>query len=242
MKIYLVIGAFGDGGITTAMFNRAAMFNDAGHDCVILHLDYKPDFDAYIADLRKHGRLRQDITVQNPYTELMKAATTSAAVLRHDAASAYRSGPMGEGIVRYYTADDRLLKKATFDSESRLRVLDTYAGVEGTFLYFEYSAAGWKEREARHEAGTLVEEHYFTPDGKTCLIRQMDRDTGAQAAIQSFGADGGGSQMYKNNTAWHTAWFEQLQHRRTRSQYSFATAPVALRRSSTSRRAWRVKL
>lgn len=31
MKVYLVIGAFGDGGITTAMFNRAAMLNDAGH-------------------------------------------------------------------------------------------------------------------------------------------------------------------------------------------------------------------
>jgi glycosyltransferase involved in cell wall biosynthesis len=192
------------------MFNRAAMFNDAGHDCTITHLDYKPDFDGYIADLRKHGRLREDVKVKNPFTELMELATTSAAVIRPDAASAYRSGPMGEGIIRYSTADDRLLKKATFDSESRLRALDTYAEVEGDYSHAEYSAAGWKERESTYTGGTLAEEHYFTPDGKTYLIRQVDPGTGAQAAIQTFGADGGGSRMYKTNTAWHTAWFEQL--------------------------------
>jgi len=208
MNIYLVIGAFGDGGITTAMFNRAAMFNDAGHDCTILHLDYRPDFDAYIADLRKHGRLRADIAIKNPYTELMKAATTSTAVVRHDAATAYRSGPMGEGIVRYSTADDRPLKKATFDSESRLRALDTYTDVEGDYSHAEYSTAGWKELESTFTGGTVTEEHYFTPDGKTYLIRQMDPGTGAQAAIQPFGP--GQKALYKNNTAWHTAWFEQL--------------------------------
>jgi len=208
MNIYLVIGAFGDGGITTAMFNRAAMFNDAGHDCTILHLDYRPDFETYIADLRKHGRLREDITVRNPYTDLMKAATTSTAVLRHDAASAYRSGPMGEGIVRYSTADDRPLKKATFDSESRLRALDTYTDIEGNFSHAEYSALGWKERETKHSGGTAVEEEYFTPDGKTYLIRQMDPDTGAQAAVQPLAP--GQTGLFKNNTAWHTAWFEQL--------------------------------
>ena len=210
MKIYLVIGAFGDGGITTAMFNRAAMFNDAGHDCTILHLDYKPDFETYISDLHAHGRLRSDIPVLNPFVELMKTATRGGPTLRTEAVAAYRAGPVGEGAVQYFAPDHRLLKTAIFDSELRLRTLVTYAAKEDDFSRAEFAISGWKERESIHKDGVLLNERYFTPDGETYLIRSMHAKTGAQKLIQTCTAQMKGYKSFKNNTAWHTAWFEQL--------------------------------
>ena len=210
MKIYLVIGAFGDGGITTAMFNRAAMFNDAGHDCTILHLDYKPDFEAYVSGLHAYGRLRADIPVLSPYLELRKAATRSNSILRSDAIAVHQAGSMGEGVVQYYSPDLRLVKTAIFDSELRLRTLDTHAAREGEFSRAEFARSGWKERESMHKGGILLEEQYFTPDGDTYLISSIDPNTRAQKLVQTYVDRKKGYRSFKSNTTWHTAWFEQL--------------------------------
>lgn len=209
MKIYLVIGAFGDGGITTAMFNRAAMLKDAGHDCRIVYLDYMTDFDDFLAELHKIGRLRSDIEVLNPFRELAKEAQTSQVVIDP---AVTRMSPGGDDVrsARLYNADDRLVGKATFDEYQQLRAMNVYGDDPNRVVRTEFSRHGWKEREITFIGGKPAEESYFAADGARFLERSLNPETGAQERVMTFKGPNGYPTIFRNNTGWHTSWLADL--------------------------------
>lgn len=217
MRIYLVIGAFGDGGITTAIFGRAAMLRDAGHDCAIVHLDYRPDLPEQLAALRDGGRLRSDVPVLGPYLSLSGEGGPAAATgLPAPEFVAWRQATAPRptrSLRRFAGAVRRRLRgrpvSRTPGERSVPRALEVGEPGSARFTRMEFAPSGWKAREVVHRGGAPVAETYFSASGLRQVTRVLKND-GARIAGVYARRPGRTEEYFSSNHAWHVRWLTEL--------------------------------
>ena len=235
--VLIVVHQLGYGGVTQAVLDQSAMFDEAGHPTTILTL--APDLDlARLDALRASGRLRPGVSVRNVHLDHERAweglppagDPTGAHALRvspdvlvehgSDATSPYERwfDPYGG-----YLAYARVRADGTLKALVRMRHRETAS-------HERFDEPGRVVRAIEvGPAGHKTREIFFSPGGHVYAIRLADPATGAGrgVAVSVPGPDGRTtSTRFAGLPQWHVAWL--------RSVLDELEAPIAIAETPTT--------
>lgn len=221
--VFMVVGQLGTGGMTTAMFNRAAMLSSAGHHCSIVTFQYRVDFAAYVESLYEGGRLDRNIEVLNPY-DLMRGQRsfraltpvsreaesdelTEAGLLVQD--DEYET----QRFARYFRPDGSYVKFKRWARSGVLMHVDYFDTHRRRVRRDEFDEEGRRHHTVDFSDGSAHQERYFDADGACYLMRWYNSTTGRQQGVYEVLPKSGRVRHHSDNAAWHTAWLTEIARR-----------------------------
>jgi glycosyltransferase involved in cell wall biosynthesis len=222
-RIFLVVGVFGDGGITKSMANRARLFTDAGHECAIVSLDFRSGHEQRVAALREAGRLPRTIAVLNPYVALRdrasslglppETAVNSLPIFTEPGrdeffATATESTDEGQ-YFRYFGPSGDLIREDVVAADGTRTSTVSDPKTIHSWTY-EYSDEGWIERISVSLAGVEMDTKYLTRSGHVFLTRPRVEFGKARRPVYRLDHERGDVEIFPTTAAWQSQWLTSL--------------------------------
>jgi glycosyltransferase involved in cell wall biosynthesis len=225
--IFIVIHRLGSGGVTNAVLDQAAMFTGAGHRTTIITFEEDASANDRVDELRKLGRLAEEVPVLNIYDWYRNSSTRN----KQDAESSTRNYPsikpahiadahpdpdfVEQGTDRHgryvrhfsidgeYIAFDRLDDNGTIDHINyfKNRVVyrrDDYIGVSLT------------KRTLYADNGEPNRIQFMTSDGFCFAQRWVNPESGKGEGVFVSERSTRTVQRFNGLPDWHVAWLQSI--------------------------------
>lgn len=216
-KIFIIVHELGAAGRAGAILDQCRMFLGLGLTPVIVTFKYEPDYERRIRERRGENgipegaetlNIHQDLSsrlTEDPSADWSRAEDEEATDL---VVSETRSGDKLD--FHYLDKRGRLVKHRHTVAGRTVRT--TYYALGSPHLVREYDDAGFCGREMTLDisTGSMLEERFFTADGRCYATRHMKSTTGKQDGAFQHDPDSGTSIRYGHNTPWHSAWLNEV--------------------------------
>lgn len=217
--VFSIFGAFGPGGMTTAIINRSNMFAEAGHRCRVVTLDYGTGAASQTGGLEVRDRLHSSVEVLNPFaaarelnTIVQESVPDPALLAVHEEGRRVQTDEFAtKHYARYFLPDGNYEKyKKWTPDHSRLVSIDYFNQDKVIYRREEFDDRGILHREIGFVGGEKNRERYLTSDGFCYLVRWYDAVTGKGQSTYRF--DRGQEEVirYASCNAWRVAWLQDL--------------------------------
>jgi Glycosyltransferase len=217
--VFSVFGAFGPGGMTTAVINRSNMFAEAGHRCRVVTLDFGTGPASQTGSDEVRNRLDSSVEVLNPFAAARQFNTVEHGAVPDPALLAVHEEGRGvqadefdtKHYARYFFPDGNYEKyKKWTPDHSRLVSVDYFNQDKIIYRREEFDDRGILHREVGFVNGQKNRERYLTADGFCYLVRWYDPETGKGQSVYLFNRGREEVVRYPSCASWRMAWLQDL--------------------------------
>jgi glycosyltransferase involved in cell wall biosynthesis len=186
-KLYMLIWDIdvNKGGINRVISTRSTMLNDH-YDISILTLDYKTNYPVIAENLKRMGRLKENIPLLNvndfyrdkytrgPVTEEQIAYYNQQVILKEDGLDVQESELLTDNHARYFK-DGLYIKYKKWDENGNLLHIDFFNAQRKRTYREEFSTDGAVRRRIYYDEGNKkpIQELHYTKDGYCYLTKWL---------------------------------------------------------------------
>jgi len=226
------------GGITQAdradAFKAAAELTRAGHHVEIVALDFDPELEAAVEELRSRRELPDEVSVVSPYGELARAGDVASSARGPD-----RQGWLTRLVSRARTissprgteADDEWTRTPAVRGGHLTALPEVLRSrsAEAEPAVTEVAVVRWRDgapaRRARLRAdGTPYQHDYLRGDGRAYLVEWCDESGAAKGPVHALDPGAGEARRFARRADWEVA---ALAERARRGAVVLAATPWA---------------
>ncbi|MEK4761960.1 glycosyltransferase [Viridibacillus sp. FSL E2-0187] len=206
-------------GVNSVMYKRAGLLNNADYSSELITLDYKDNYSEIELQLKKAGRLAENVKITNIYDYYKKSYTTSEPTAESIESYRLASEKLEPGYQvedseaqTHYFQNGTYVKCKAWDKHRKLRYIDYYTPEQIHIKRDEFHNDGYINRTLNYHLSNneLIQELYYTPDGFCYLSKWYNHKTGKQQKIFLFHPQSKKVLSFANNREFHVNWFNEL--------------------------------
>ncbi|MBK3495602.1 glycosyltransferase [Viridibacillus sp. YIM B01967] len=206
-------------GVNSVMYKRASLLNNADYCSELITLDYKNNYPEIELQLKKEGRLVENVKITNIYDYYKKRYTTSGPTeesIKNYRLNSEKFEPDFQvedcGESAHYFQNGAYVKYKCWDKDGRLCYIDYFTSENDRLKREEFHNDGYMNRELYYHPtnNELNQELYHTPDGFCYLTKWYNNKTGKQQKVYLFNLDTKETLSFANNKELQVHWLNEI--------------------------------
>lgn len=206
-------------GVNSVMYKRASLLNTVDYHSELITLDYKDNYSEIELQLKKEGRLAENVKITNIYDYYKNSYTTSEPTAESIesyrlASEKFEPGYQVEDSEEeaHYFQKGTYVKCKAWDKDQKLKHIDYYTSEQIHIKRDEFHNDGYIARTLYYHVSNseLNQVLHYTPDGFCYLSRWYNHKTGKQQKIYLFHPESKKVLSFANNKEFHVHWLNEL--------------------------------